>query len=148
MRAQPLIIRAHALTSGTAVGPKAVLTEPLSFWGGYDAVRGVIVESTHPGYGRSLAATILVMPHAKGSSSSSSVLVEALRNGTGPAGIVLRERDLIIAIGVVVANELYRLAVPLVALKEQDFKTVCNVGMTVRIEAPRENAAARLILMP
>jgi predicted aconitase with swiveling domain len=145
---ETVTLRADALACGTAHGPKTVLAAPLSFWGGYDATRGVIIEAAHPGYGLSLAGTILVMPRAKGSSSSSSVLAEALRNGTGPAGIVLCERDLIIAIGVIVASELYRLAVPLVVVGERDFETVCRVGASIRIDAPHENGSAQVMLTP
>ncbi|QCP50676.1 DUF126 domain-containing protein [Trinickia violacea] len=141
-----VIVHAEALAKGHAEGPKVVLSEPLSFWGGYDAASGLILEKTHPAFGRSLAGTIVVMPRAKGSSSSSSVLAEAIRNGTGPAGIVLRERDLIIAIGVIVAGELYGLSVPLVVVKDRDFDTVCHRGATIRIDAPHEQGPATVTL--
>ncbi|MGV2288835.1 DUF126 domain-containing protein [Trinickia sp. YCB016] len=141
-----VIVHAEALASGSACGPKIVLSEPLSFWGGYDAAGGLIVDKTHPAFGRSLAGTIMVMPRAKGSSSSSSVLAEAIRNGTGPAGIILSERDLIIAIGVIVAGELYGLSVPLVVVKDRDFDTVCHTGATIRIDAPHEDGPATVTL--
>lgn len=143
---QSVTVHAEVLAKGRACGPKIVLSEPLSFWGGYDAAGGSIVDKTHPAFGRSLAGTIMVMPRAKGSSSSSSVLAEAIRNGTGPAGIVLRERDLIIAIGVIVAGELYGLSVPLVVMNDHDFDTVCHIGASIRIDAPHENGPATVTL--
>ena len=54
------------------------------------------------------------MPAARGSSSSASILAEAVRAGTAPAGIVLGEPDLILAIGAAVAEELYGTQVPIV----------------------------------
>ena len=69
----------------------ARLDEPLSFWGGLDPETGTIVEVSHPQRGRSVAGRILVMPSGRGSSSSATVLAEAIRRGTGPAGIVLGE---------------------------------------------------------
>ncbi len=114
-------MRGATLTHGTATGPLLALSEPLSFWGGYDAPRGLIIESAHPNCGASLAGQILMMPRAKGSSSSSSVLAEAIRLGTGPAGIILRERDLIIAIGAIVASDLYGIHVPVVVLSDAAF---------------------------
>ena len=54
----------------------------------------------------------MLMERSKGSSSSSSVLAEAIRNGTGPAAIIMRERDLIIGLGCIVASELYQKHVP------------------------------------
>jgi predicted aconitase with swiveling domain len=108
---------------------------PLSFWGGYDAERGVIVDATHAGHGKSLASRILVMPRARGSSSSSSVLAEALRNGTGPAGIVLTERDLILSIGAIVANELYASDVPVVMVDEAAFPQIASADAHIEIDA-------------
>jgi len=130
------------LSHGTASGPVKLLRAPLSFWGGYDSANGVIVEKTHPCFGQSLAGSVMVMPRAKGSSSSSSVLAEAIRNGTGPVGIILRERDLIIAIGAIVASDLYAIHVPVVALSEVDFDAVCTADGIVRIHACADHGTA------
>jgi hypothetical protein len=139
-----MTLKGEVLCPGQALGRMALLQEPLSFWGGYDSTSGVIVERTHPCFGESLAGKILVMPRAKGSSSSSSVLAEAIRNGTGPAGIILRERDLIIAIGVIVARELYGVEAPLVVVDEGAFEKLCAMDRTVRIHAGEDSREARL----
>ncbi|NPT61235.1 aconitase X swivel domain-containing protein [Paraburkholderia elongata] len=117
---------------------------PLSFWGGYDAENGVIIDKTHPGYGQSLKDRMLVMPRARGSSSSSSVLAEALHNGTGPSGIVLAERDLILAIGVIAANELYALNVPVVSVGEDVFAQIASFTATLEIDAGDTSRPARI----
>ncbi|KXV13453.1 aconitase subunit 2 [Caballeronia megalochromosomata] len=122
------LVPGRACASGIAL-------PPLSFWGGYDAERGVIVDATHAGHGVSLASRILVMPRARGSSSSSSVLAEALRNGTGPAGIVLTERDLILSIGAIVANELYASNVPVVMVDEAAFAHIASADAQIEIDA-------------
>lgn len=126
---------ADVLVAGTAHAEKIVLDKPLSFWGGYDSEAGKIIDRTHPLVGESLAGKIMVMAHAKGSSSSSSVLAEAIRNGTGPVGIVLRERDLIISIGAIVAAELYNLTVPVVCLGPAAFEEVVSASGFLRIDA-------------
>ncbi|AJK50825.1 aconitase X swivel domain-containing protein [Burkholderia plantarii] len=123
------------LVHGSVRAQTILLEQPLSFWGGYDAGPGRIIDRTHPQHGATLAGKIMVMAHAKGSSSSSSVLAEAIRNGTGPVGIILRERDLIISIGAIVAAELYALAVPVVCLSAADFERVAGARGAVRIEA-------------
>ncbi len=125
---------AVVLVPGRASG-LALALAPLSFWGGYDAARGVIVDATHPGHGKSLASRMLVMPRARGSSSSSSVLAKSLRNGTGPCGIVLTERDLIILIGAIAANKLYALQVPVVMCDEAAFATLAAQDMQIGIDA-------------
>jgi uncharacterized protein len=141
-----LVLIGDVLVSGNANAEKIVLEKPLSFWGGYDSNVGRIIDRTHPGVGESLAGKIMVMAHAKGSSSSSSVLAEAIRNGTGPAGIILRERDLIISIGAIVAGELYNLSVPVVCLAAPAFDRVIASQGPIRIEAGEGIGGARLFL--
>lgn len=127
------------LVEGRAQGAPIFLRQPLSFWGGYDSVDGRIIDRTHPQAGESLAGKIMIMAQAKGSSSSSSVLAEAIRNGTGPAGIILKERDLIISIGAIVALELYALAVPVLCLSPDAFDEVAAMQGILRIEASRHD---------
>jgi predicted aconitase with swiveling domain len=104
------------LVPGSATGGAHILTEPLSFWGGFDAATGRIIDRRHPQHGAQLSGRVLVMPGGRGSSSASSVLAEAIRRGTAPAAIVLREPDQIIAIGALVAGELYERWCPVAAV--------------------------------
>jgi hypothetical protein len=93
-----------------------VLAEPLSLWGGLDPASGEVVDPHHPQRGANLAGRVLVLPAARGSSSSSSVLAEAARAGVAPAAILLGEPDLILAVGAAVAEELYRVVIPVAVL--------------------------------
>ncbi|KVP41243.1 aconitase X swivel domain-containing protein [Burkholderia ubonensis] len=129
------VLSGDTLVAGDAFADVLVLDEPLSFWGGYDSAAGRIIDRGHPLVGASLAGRIMVMAHAKGASSSSSVLAEAVRNGTGPVGIVLKERDLIISIGAIVAAELYAIEVPVVCVAERVYDAIVRASGPVRIEA-------------
>ena len=143
-------LAAEALTRGTARAARervGVVLEPLSFWGGYDSVRGTIVEPGHPDCGRSLAGSIMVTPRAKGSSSSSSVLAEAIRRDTGPAGIILLERDSILAIGAIAAGELYGIYIPLVVVDEAAFAMIRAHGGAIEIDAPDDTGPASVTLL-
>ncbi len=102
------------LVDGVAAGEVLALDAPLSFWGGVSIESGRIVDPSHPQSGVSLAGKVLVLPHGRGSSSSSSVLAEMIRIGTGPAGIVLDEPDSIMVIGALVADRLYGTRCPIV----------------------------------
>lgn len=102
------------LVDGRARGELLVLGEPLSLWGGVDVETGRILDPAHPQRGESITGKILVMPHGRGSSSSSSVLAEMLRRGTGPAGIIVEEPDGILVVGVLVAKALYGISCPIV----------------------------------
>lgn len=97
--------------------PRAlVLVEPLSLWGGMDPATGELIDAHHPQRGANLAGRVVVMRSGRGSSSSASVLAEAVRAGTAPAAILLGEPDLILAIGAAVAEELYGVRVPVLVL--------------------------------
>ena len=119
-------MEATRLVEGSASGDALVLDEPLSFWGGLDPVTGEIVEVNHPQRGQRVTGRILVMPSGRGSSSSATVLAEAIRLGTGPAGIVLGEPDQIIAIGALVAAELYGTRIPVVVAVGDELSLVAD----------------------
>ncbi len=106
------------MVAGEASGEVLRLDEPLSFWGGLDPTTGRIIDRRHPQVGESVADRVLVMPSGKGSSGGSSVLCEAVRAGTGPRAVLMAEPDEIIALGAVVADELYGRLVPVVVLAE------------------------------
>jgi len=99
---------------GAAEGIALVLAAPLSFWGGVAVESGEIIDGSHPDRGRNVAGRILVMAGGRGSSSSSSVLAEAIRRGVAPAAIVLARPDPILTVGALVARELYGLVCPIV----------------------------------
>jgi predicted aconitase with swiveling domain len=116
-------------------GPALVLDEPLSLWGGMDPASGRVIDAHHPQLGEVLAGRIVVMPSGRGSSSSASVLAEAVRAGTAPSAIVLGEPDLILAIGSAVAEELYGVAVPIVVIgRTQAAAMRDGVVVTIRDE--------------
>ena len=111
-------IAARSLTEGTAEGESVVLSTPLSFWGGFDVSTGRIIDRSHPSNGALLTGKIVVMPVGRGSSSGSSILAEAIRRGTAPAGLILSEPDPILTVGAIVAQKLYGRSIPIVVCKE------------------------------
>jgi hypothetical protein len=137
------VLRGRALHAGSAGGPAAVLDEPLSFWGGLDPETGRIIDPRHPQAGTELVGRVLAMPSGRGSSSSSTVLAEAIRAGTAPAGIVLLEPDPILVLGAIVAALLYGKAVPVVVLDPESYEAV-RTGDALSIEADGETATVRV----
>lgn len=106
------------LLAGAASGPALVLGEPLSLWGGVEPATGLIIDAHHPARGERIAGRILVMPHGRGSSSSSTVLAECLGAGTGPLAILLGEPDRILLLGALVARELGYPVCPVIVIDE------------------------------
>jgi uncharacterized protein len=115
---------ARILHPGAARGRALVLDEPLSLWGGLDPASGEIIDPHHPRRGAIVTGRVLVLPAARGSSSSSSVLAEAARAGAAPAAILLGEPDLILAVGAAVAEELYGTVIPVAVLAPDELAAI------------------------
>lgn len=130
-----LPLDAACLHPGSASGPLLRLTEPLSLWGGTDE-RGTITDTHHPQHGASLAGAVVVMRSGRGSSSSSSVLAELIRSGNAPAALVLREPDGILALGALVAAELYGRQLPIVVLDANSHDALPDHGDAEVVATP------------
>jgi predicted aconitase/predicted aconitase with swiveling domain len=116
--------QSKVLVDGYAEGRALVLAEPLSLWGGLDPETGAIIDQRHPSLGENVRGRILVLPAGKGSSSASSILLEAVRVGTAPAAILTAEPDTILALGAAVAREMYGTAPPVVVLEAAEYKRI------------------------
>lgn len=64
-----------------------------------DSATGVVIDRSHPDLGAVLAGQTLVMPGGR---------------GTEPCGIILQQADSILAVGALVARELYGVVCPIV----------------------------------
>ncbi len=104
------------LFPGAAEGELLVLAAPLSFWGGVSWETGAITNVRHPQCGQIVSGKILVVPEPVGSSSSSAVLLELIRAGRAPAGIVLGRPDAILVVACLVAREMGWPAPPVLLL--------------------------------
>jgi len=98
----------------------------LSFWGGVDAASGEIIDHHHPLHGQSLVGKALAIPSGRGSCTGSSVLLELILNGHGPAALLLSEADEILALGVLVARQLFQRDLPVVTLDQDSFQRLAS----------------------
>lgn len=121
-----MIIYARPLVAGSASGSILKLDEPLSLWGGLEPTTGEIIDRRHPQSGVVVTDHVVVMPSGRGSSSASSILLEAVRLHTAPAAIITAEVDGILALGAVVARELYESALPLLVVNPEDYERLAN----------------------
>jgi predicted aconitase with swiveling domain len=126
-------LHANPIIPGAASGIALVSREPLSFWGGYDAATGEIIDRRHALSGQNAAGRILVVPCARGSSTTSQVLLEAVRASTAPAALITTESDFFFALASVVADELYGKPLPMVAVSEAEFAGL-RTGDVITIE--------------
>ena len=101
-------VEAELILGGATSAPLLELIEPVSFWGGVDDSSGEIIDRNHPQLGVSLADTALLMTASRGSSSSSSTLLECVRLGTAPKILMLTEPDAILTVAAAAAWEIYQ----------------------------------------
>jgi len=134
-------MRGRVVVAGEASGKLLVSNQPLSFWGGYDHQTGEIIDRRHPLSGQIAAGCVLALPDTVGSSTTTAVLLEAVRAGTAPAAILTRGTDTFLALASIVADEMYGRSIPIVTLDAEQFATLhastyVHVGSdgTVRVE--------------
>lgn len=128
-----MTMKGRAVVAGPAEGQALVCRQPLSLWGGLDASTGRIIDQRHDRAGAVVTGRVLVLPRGKGSSTASAVLVESVRAGTAPVAIINCRLDPILALGAIVAEELYGVSVPVVLLAPEDMETIAD-GDRVCIE--------------
>lgn len=97
-------MKGRTISPGKTEGEAIVSTEPIGFYGGIDAKTGIVIEKGHPLEGKSVTGKILVFPCGKGSTVGSYVIYGLAKNGVGPAGIINKETETIVATGVILAG--------------------------------------------
>jgi predicted aconitase with swiveling domain len=127
------VIIGRAIVAGNAEGEALVTSDALSFWGGYDFHTGLITDRHHPLVGVCAAGRILAVPFSKGSSTTTAVLLEAVRAGTAPAAILITGVDSFFALASIVADVMYGKSFPVVALAAADFATL-RTGTYLKVD--------------
>ena len=97
---------------------------PLSFWGGVDVSTGLIQDIHHDLYGENLTGKILCVPFDKGSCSGSGVILEMIRQGTNPAGILCIEAEAVLALGPVIGERVYNRQMPIRTVPAEVLKSI------------------------
>lgn len=126
------MISGRPVVAGPAEGEALVTNEPLSFWGGFDFKTGNIIDRHHPLAGVRATGRILAVPFSKGSSTTTAVLLEAVRAGTAPAAILTTGVDPFFALASIVAGEMYGKSFPVIALDPVDFARL-RTGERVKV---------------
>lgn len=126
------IIQTRVFVAGEVEGEVLRLSEPLSLWGGLNPDTGEITDRHHPASGQNVTGKILVMPSGRGSSSASSVLLEAVRQNNAPSAIILLQMDGILVLGAVVASEIYDIDLPVLVANQADYERL-QTGQTLNI---------------
>jgi predicted aconitase with swiveling domain len=127
-------VQSRVLVSGLASGSAMILDETLSFWGGFNPVNGEIIDVHHPQYKQRVSQSILCISQSRGSAGTPAAIAETLRNGSGPAAFVLAKADINIAVGVMVANRLYGLNIPVIEISLSQMVQI-DSGRNIQVDA-------------
>ncbi|MBW8011098.1 MAG: DUF126 domain-containing protein [Chloroflexi bacterium] len=119
--ANEITLHGRPVIPGSASGEGLVSNAPISFWGGYDQNTSEIIDRRHPLSGQFAAGKVLAVPFSKGSSTTTAVMLEAIRAGNAPAAILTTGTDHFFALASIVADEMYAKPIPIIALNPEDF---------------------------
>jgi len=122
------VIRGRAISGGVGRGEALVTSQPISFLGGVDPDTGVVVERGHELAGRKISGKVLVFPHGKGSTVGTYTLYQLTKKGLGPAAIVNRLSEPIVAVGAIISG------IPLVDKLEVDPITELKSGQILLVD--------------
>ena len=124
-----ILIHGRCVLPGQAGGRLLVTSTAISFWGGVDPATGRVIDPRHPLFEESIHGCILAFPHGKGSSTGSLMMLELIRIGRAPAGIVNVRTEPILATGPIVGRHLYGRTVPMMTISQKDFSRLENGAM-------------------
>ncbi len=125
-------LKGRVLIDGEGEGSLLRLVEPISFWGGVDPDSGRLTDPRHPQHGVSIGGKVLALASTRGSSSSSYIMLELLRNGHAPAALIMAEPEAILALGVIVGREMGYRPIPVLAMPAEDQSRLPQGRLRVR----------------
>jgi len=88
----------------TLRGKALVTKQPLTFLGGVDVEKGIVVEKGHELEGKKMKGKVLIFPRSKGSTVGSYSIYALAKNNTAPAVMIVGEADATLAAGAIIAG--------------------------------------------
>lgn len=88
---------------------------------------GVVIDSHHPLVGKSIAGKILAIPSGRGSCTGSGVILELLLSGNAPCALIFGREEMILTIGVLVAQEMFQKSIPVLQVPMVSFNTLLQI---------------------
>lgn len=123
-----IILRGRKIIGGVAEGEAVVTKQPISFLGGVNPDKGVVVERGHELEGQKITGKIFIFPHGKGSTAGPYIIYAMAKRRTAPAAMINLEAEPIIAVGAAMGN------IPMVHRLDQNPVEVIASGDHVRVD--------------
>lgn len=106
------------IVRGKVQGNLLVAKNPINFLGGIDKKTGVVHDTKHDLFGKSVAGKILVFPFGIGSSVGAYTIYSLKYNKCAPSAMICQKADLTTASGCAISN------IPLVTMEKQDYDSL------------------------
>jgi predicted aconitase with swiveling domain len=123
-----ITLRGRKVIGGLAEGEAVVTKEPVSFLGGVNPDKGVVVERGHELEGQSITGKVFVFPHGKGSTAGPYIIYAMAKRKTAPVAMINVEAEPIIAVGAAMGN------IPMVDRLDKNPLEVIATGDHVRMD--------------
>jgi predicted aconitase/predicted aconitase with swiveling domain len=112
---------------GFAEGEVLASNIALSFWGGVSPPTGIVIDSHHPLAGSCIKGKVIAIPGGRGSCSGSAVILELFMSGSNPRALIFKREELILTLGVIVAQEMFQKTIPVLQVSESSFETISHL---------------------
>ncbi|MDI6756311.1 MAG: DUF126 domain-containing protein [Thermodesulfobacteriota bacterium] len=126
-----IILKGRKVIGGLAEGEAVVTHQPVSFLGGVNPDKGIVVEKGHELEGQSITGKIFIFPHGKGSTAGPYIIYAMAKRKTAPAAMINVEAEPIIAVGAAMGN------IPLVDRLERNPLEVIATGDYVKVDGDK-----------
>ena len=126
------------IVGGTGEGPALVTSQAINFLAMVDRNTGIVTDEKHELFGKSLKGTVLVFPHAVGSSVGAYAIYSLKEYGNAPNAMVCTKADITTASGCAIAR------IPVVNLPAGAEITAINQGAFTTVDARNESSIVKI----
>ena len=118
------------IVKGKATGIILKSKNPINFLGAVNKKTGIIRDSNHDLFQKSVRDVVLVFPHGIGSSVGAYTIYSLKSNNSAPRAMICQKADLTVASGCALAN------IPLVIVTKEEFESLEN-GKEINIDTDK-----------
>lgn len=122
---------------GRVVGEVLLSSQPFSFWGGYDPIKGIVTDVRHEWKGLRIAGKVLVFPRLRGSTGGAGIFLESVRRGNAPSAMVVLEAETILVAGPMLSRIFYRKTIPVIDRPDLNPIEVLSTGDIVEVDGDK-----------
>ena len=131
---EKIILKGRKIVGGVVEGEALVSADPLVWSHGVEPSTGKIDDVRVALNGTRVTDKVLVYPYGKGSTSSSTWMLETFRCNNGPKAILNMETEGMIAIGSILAKKLYGSTAPIIDRFDKNIMEIAETGDWIKVD--------------